>query len=88
MLLLIISCFLLFTTQIIPHPKLVFEAVSAFGTVGMSMGITSQLDTFGKIVIILTMFLGRVFPAMVIYYLNSRTNEFYLSYPKAKISLT
>lgn len=83
-----ISCFLLLTTQMLSHSKLIFEAVSAMGTVGLSMGITSQLDTFGKIVIILTMFLGRVFPAMVIYYLNSRTNEIYLSYPNAKISLT
>lgn len=85
---LIISCLLLFTTQIIPHSELIFEAVSAFGTVGLSMGITSELDTFGKIVIILTMFLGRVFPAMVIYYLNSKDDDIYLSYPKAKISLT
>jgi len=88
MLILIISCFLLITTQMLPHSKLVFETVSAMGTVGLSMGITSQLDAFGKMVIILTMFLGRVLPAMVIYYLNSRTNEFYLSYPNAKISLT
>ena len=88
LLVLVISCFLLMTTQIISHSKLVFEAVSAMGTVGLSMGITPQLDTFGKTVIILTMFLGRVLPAMIIYYLNSRTNEFYLSYPKAKISLT
>ena len=58
------------------------------GTVGLSMGITPELDTFGKLVIILTMYLGRVFPAMVIYYLNSRVDDFYLSYPKAKISLT
>ena len=85
---LVISCFLLLTTQMLSHSKLVFEAVSAMGTVGLSMGITSQLDTFGKIVVILTMFFGRVFPAMVIYYLNSRTNEIYLSYPNAKISLT
>ena len=85
---LVISCFLLLTTQMLPHSKLIFEAVSAMGTVGLSMGVTSQLDMFGKIVIILTMFLGRVFPAMVIYYLNSRTSEIYLSYPNAKISLT
>ena len=83
-----ISCFLLLTTQMLSHSKIIFEAVSAMGTVGLSMGVTSQFDTFGKIVIILTMFLGRVFPAMVIYYLNSRTNEIYLSYPNAKISLT
>jgi len=88
LLILMISCFLLLSTQTLSHSKLIFEAVSAMGTVGLSMGITSELDTFGKIVIILTMFLGRVFPAMVIYYLNSRTNEFYLSYPNAKISLT
>ena len=88
LLILMISCFLLLTTQMLPHSKLIFEAVSAMGTVGLSMGVTPYLDTFGKIVIILTMFLGRVFPAMVIYYLNSRTNEFYLSYPNAKISLT
>ena len=85
---LMISCFLLLTTQMLSHSKLVFEAVSAMGTVGLSMGVTSQLDIFGKIVIILTMFFGRVFPAMVIYYLNSRSNEIYLSYPNAKISLT
>ena len=88
LLILATSCFLLVTTQILPHTKLVFEAVSAMGTVGLSMGITSELDTFGKIIIILTMFLGRVLPAMIIYYLNSRNNEFYLSYPSAKISLT
>ena len=85
---LIISCVLLCITQTLDHPKLVFEAVSAMGTVGLSMGITPQLDTIGKLIIILTMFLGRVLPAMVIYYLNSRIGEFYLSYPKAKISLT
>ena len=83
-----LSVILLATTQILPHMKLAFEAVSAMGTVGLSMGITSQLDVFGKIVIIMTMFLGRVLPAMVIYYLNSRITEFDLNYPKAKISLT
>lgn len=83
-----ISIILLITTQSISHPKLAFEAVSALGTVGLSMGATSGLDTFGKIVIIATMYIGRVMPAMVIYYLNSRITEFDLSYPKAKISLT
>ncbi len=83
-----ISIMLLVTTQSVSHSKLAFEAVSAMGTVGLSMGATTGLDTFGKIVIILTMFLGRVMPAMIIYYLNSKITEFDLSYPKAKISLT
>ena len=37
-----------------------FEAVSAFGTVGLSMGITPSLTTWGKLVIIGMMFVGRV----------------------------
>lgn len=41
----------------------VFEAVSAFATVGLSAGLTSSLDVVGKILIILTMFVGRVGPA-------------------------
>ncbi len=83
-----ISIILLITTQMPEHTKLAFEAVSAMGTVGLSMGVTTELDTFGKIVIILTMFTGRVMPAMIIYYLNSNSKEVYLDYPKAKISLT
>ncbi len=37
-----------------------FEAVSALATVGLSMGMTAQLDDAGKIVLILLMFIGRV----------------------------
>ncbi len=37
-----------------------FEVVSAFGTVGLSMGVTSHLHSFGKLVLITTMFIGRV----------------------------
>ena len=62
-----------------------FEAVSAMGTVGLSMGATPYLDTFGKLVIIATMYIGRVMPAMIIYYLNSKITEFDVNYPKAKI---
>ena len=38
---------------------LVYESVSAFGTVGLSKGVTPLLTVYGKIVIILTMFAGR-----------------------------
>ena len=88
LLILTVSIIMLITTQNVSHPKLVFEAVSAMGTVGLSMGATPYLDTFGKLVIIATMFVGRVMPAMIIYYLNSKITEFDVSYPKAKISLT
>lgn len=39
---------------------ILFEEVSAFGTVGLSTGITAQLSDVGRIIIIITMFLGRV----------------------------
>lgn len=42
-----------------------FEAASALGTVGLSMGITSGLSVIGKIVVILLMFCGRVGPLTI-----------------------
>ena len=39
---------------------LLFEVVSALGTVGLTVGVTPNLSCFGRIVIILTMFMGRV----------------------------
>lgn len=42
--------------------RIVFEAHSAFGTVGLSMGITPALSSLGKIVLTLLMYLGRVGP--------------------------
>lgn len=43
-----------------PWIALVFECVSAFSTVGLSLGITGELSTLGKIVIMVVMFVGRV----------------------------
>jgi trk system potassium uptake protein TrkH len=40
--------------------ELLFETFSAFGTVGLSMGVTAGLSGAGKVVVMLTMFAGRV----------------------------
>jgi trk system potassium uptake protein TrkH len=40
--------------------EILFEAVSAFGTVGLSMGITAQLSVLAKLIIITLMYIGRV----------------------------
>ncbi len=45
--------------------EILFEVVSAFGTVGLSTGITSSLTVFGKILISLVMFIGRLGPLTV-----------------------
>ncbi|MEE4349274.1 MAG: TrkH family potassium uptake protein [Pacificimonas sp.] len=44
---------------------LLFEVVSAFGTVGLSRGATGELDQMGRVVIIAIMFIGRVGPLML-----------------------
>jgi len=49
----------------IPFDALLFEAVSALGTVGLSLGITSELDGVGKTIIIALMFVGRLGPLTI-----------------------
>jgi trk system potassium uptake protein TrkH len=60
----VLAVILLAFTETIPAnsglESLVFEVVSAFGTVGLTMGLTPQLTVFGKFIIILLMFIGRV----------------------------
>lgn len=85
---LLLSIIMLLTTQSISPTHLIFEATSALGTVGLSMGATTSLDEIGKIIIISTMFIGRVAPATLLCYLNAKGSEMNISYPDAKITLT
>ncbi len=60
-----VSIFLLTITEMRGNPSIqffdvMFESVSAFGTVGLSTGLTPHLSSLGKLVIIGTMFAGRV----------------------------
>lgn len=56
----ITGIFLLITAQGLPARDAAFETLSAIGTVGLSTGITRELDTLSRIVIILLMYSGRV----------------------------
>jgi trk system potassium uptake protein TrkH len=47
-----------------------FEIVSAFSTTGLSMGITSSLNTFNKLFVCLIMFIGRLGPLTIIGLVN------------------
>ena len=58
----IISVMVLLVTEKFNLINILFEIVSAFGTVGLSTGITSGLSITGKIIITITMFIGRVGP--------------------------
>ncbi len=62
------SSFILLLTQPVASMKeALFEVFSAFSTVGLSLGITSKLSSLGKIVIILTMYIGRIGPLTLLY---------------------
>jgi potassium uptake TrkH family protein len=59
--LIFISAFLLTITESdIDFMKILFEVVSAFGTVGLSTGITPGISVAGKLILICTMYVGRV----------------------------
>lgn len=59
---LVIAVYCLCLTERFSFIELCFEAASALGTVGLSMGITSGLTVAGKLIITLTMFFGRIGP--------------------------
>lgn len=58
--------FLLLLTQPMAFDRLLFETVSAMGTVGLTLDVTSRLDGFGKIVVMLLMYVGRVGPLTLV----------------------
>lgn len=66
----------------VPHPQtreisldILFEVVSAFGTVGLSTGLTPHLSAAGKCVIIMLMFIGRLGPILFLSALQSYQKE-------------
>jgi trk system potassium uptake protein TrkH len=69
-----VSLITLVISLIEPHAfiRLFFEVMSAFGTVGLTTGITPGLTDISKILLIITMFIGRVGPVTVILALSRR----------------
>ena len=66
---------------------LLFEVVSAFGTVGFSLGITAQLSTASKAILILVMSIGRLGPLTVFYALSQRRRPQSLHYPEENLMI-
>ncbi|MEM7772375.1 MAG: TrkH family potassium uptake protein [Cyanobacteria bacterium P01_A01_bin.37] len=64
---------------------LLFEAVSAFATVGLSTGITAQLALFSKLTIIVTMYIGRVGVLLLISALLGEPKPTVINYPEENL---
>jgi Trk-type K+ transport system membrane component len=66
--------------------RIAFEAFSAFSTVGLSLGITGTLTYTSKIVVIITMFVGRVGMLTLLVAFVRQSKQLYYRYPKEDIS--
>jgi trk system potassium uptake protein TrkH len=69
-----------------PAIDLIFEQISAFGTVGLSTGVTAKLSVTGKLWISLTMFVGRTGPLTVALWMFQRDNA-HIGYPKGTVMI-
>ncbi|ARI77686.1 TrkH family potassium uptake protein [Halobacillus mangrovi] len=82
-------CFLAVIALSISEPftlnEIIFEVTSAFGTVGLSLGITSGLTTFGKTVLMLLMFLGRIGILTFLFTFHNDKKKGKYHYPKERI---
>ena len=70
-----------------PFLTIVFEVVSAVGTVGLSMGLTPELSVFGKWLISLLMLIGRIGPLTLAIFLMSIQPELEYQYPGEEVMI-
>lgn len=87
---LLISILVLIETQHLPeHDALAyvtFEAVAAFGTTGISLGVTTNLNLLGQLIIMFLMFVGRVGIYTVMFsILNASTAAKNYRYPEESV---
>lgn len=76
---------MLITEPGVPVVSLLFEITSAFGTCGMSLGITADLSVPGKIIIMTLMFIGRVGLISFLFTLGGKVHKTSFRYPKERV---
>jgi trk system potassium uptake protein len=67
--------------------NILFECISAFSTVGLSLGITAQFSAASKIIIIITMFVGRVSMLSILTSIMRQTRTLRYRYPKEDLTI-
>ena len=76
---------LLLTTENAPFLTVMFETASAVGTVGLSVGLTPNLTEWGKLIITITMFIGRIGPLTIAYAIRPRQTKNLYRHPEGRI---
>jgi len=76
---------LLITEPDMSFVALLFEITSAFGTCGMSLGITSDLSVIGKVIIMALMFIGRVGLISFLFTLGGKTKKPHYHFPEERV---
>ncbi|WP_035054214.1 TrkH family potassium uptake protein [Carnobacterium pleistocenium] len=84
-LLVFVAIFILSITENGPFINIVFEVVSAFGTVGLSAGLTPELSVIGRFVIMFVMFIGRIGPITIVSILIARKETSLIRYPQEDV---
>ena len=83
------AIFLLFLTQTLPEgfgsEAILMEVFSCFGTVGLSMGLTPYLNWFGKLILMILMFMGRVGLLTIFLSIGKRDKDTHVHYPEGSI---
>ena len=83
-----VSSVLMLTVCNAPAIDVIYETVSASATVGLSRNLTARLNTFGKIIIIITMYFGRVGPISLAVALGrKKENQNVISEPTEDLSI-
>jgi trk system potassium uptake protein TrkH len=67
--------------------ELAFDAVSAFGTVGLSTGVTTEISSFGRAVLCATMFVGRLGPLSLMVLLTRRRRALAFRYAEESVAV-
>ena len=86
-----VASLLLTITETIPEgfglEYILMEVVSCFATVGLTMGLTPDLTTFGKLLLILVMFIGRVGILTFMWAFGDTKKESGIHLPEGKIMI-
>ncbi len=86
--LLLMGCFALFIVQPkLPFLRVLFEATSALGTVGLTVNTTGLLNPWGQFIIIVLMFIGRIGPLTVALAIGQRDSSGTYRYPRGRIQV-